>query len=283
MSQFFFRVFMLAAAAAALSGCGSADSHSQFADASAATSAAVVVTDVRVDALPGGINPDAIARKVSGKVYLGSNPCQAGDAKAKLVAAKVGKNIEVTAIVEGSDDAINRICTADYNPVFANVSVVVRAMQSEVAQIVVKNVDEMGKDQVIFRGKATSVVGGKFKLYAKPRHQADPNCDIHTLLVLSEKRGAMGATMTEGVDGVCEIYIAPKRRSYTLASEQMGCGSFKYEGSRLFQMHESLKPTDAVKIEIVDHRGRICRDLVPAPIITTETLANGKTIVKYSN
>ncbi len=114
--------------------------------------------------MPGGINPDAIARKISGKVYLGSNPCVATGAEAKLYAKKVGANIEIVAMLKDSNDATTRVCTADYKPVYADVSIIVRGMQSKIGEIFVKNYMEMGKTLLVFRGKAASLKAGTFKL-----------------------------------------------------------------------------------------------------------------------
>ncbi len=284
MDTFVLRSFLLATAAAAFGSCGSVPSQSQFANEYVSAGIPVVISALRVDALPSSANPSDVSIQISGKVQLGDSPCTAADASAELVATKAGSNIDVVAMLKISGDAINRNCTREYDPVYTHVSIMIEAKPSEIGEIFVHNVEEMGRSARVFRGESLSLKAGIFKLYGEPRHQADPECDIHTKLKLQNVGQRLHANMSEGLDGSCRILIEPKERLYkSLSTEDIGCGSFKYQAWRKFPRRMVPALSDPVKIEIVDHRGRICRDLVPAKIITTETLANGKQTVKYSN
>lgn len=120
----------------------------------------------------------------------------------------------------------------------------------------------------------TGIEPGTWKLYAEPRHQPNPGCDVHTSLTLGNRYGAR-AELREALDGFCEIYVEPQERSYRLRLAGTSCGSKIYEGKK--RIGGKLRT-----IKIVDHRTRMCRDLVPARIIVEETDRNGDVQTKYS-
>jgi len=122
--------------------------------------------------------------------------------------------------------------------------------------------------------RAQSLVPGTFKLYADPGHQANPSCDLHTALELTNQNGAR-AKLREVVGGFCEIFADPQPREYRLRYEGTSCGSVTYRGQK--KIAGKLR-----SIKITDHRSRVCRDLVPAKIIVEETGINGGTSIKYS-
>lgn len=119
--------------------------------------------------------------------------------------------------------------------------------------------DEVSSEEAI----SARVTPGEFKLYAQPRANPNPSCDVHTKLVLSADRGSK-AHLEEVVGGFCEIYVAPNPRDYRLRSAGTSCGSRYYTGSY-------RKNGQRYTINITDHRTRTCRDLVPAKIIVEET------------
>jgi hypothetical protein len=121
-----------------------------------------------------------------------------------------------------------------------------------------------------------SITPGEFKLYAAPRTNPTPNCDVHTSLSLSNVAGAGAqAMLDEVVAGTCEIYVERQLRGYELRLDDTSCGSKIYKGSALVN--------DKVRsITITDHRTRMCRDRVPARIIVEETDDAGAVQTRYS-
>ncbi|MCA9583812.1 MAG: hypothetical protein KC657_00465 [Myxococcales bacterium] len=122
------------------------------------------------------------------------------------------------------------------------------------------------------------VSAGDFKLYSQPRHQPNPSCDVHTKLELAKTGYGSKAVLTEALDGFCEIYVQPNKRTYRLKEEGTSCGSKIYSGKR-------RKNGETYSIKIIDHRTRLCRDLVPARVIVEESVPGfpgAITTTKYS-
>lgn len=115
----------------------------------------------------------------------------------------------------------------------------------------------------------------RFKLYGEPNFEPNANCDQHTALDLdlAQLNGKI-AIVENRVSGICEIYAVPNTRIYRLERENAGCGSSLYKGRFVTERGERT-------IEILDHRNRTCRDLVPARVVVTET-QDGETTVLYS-
>jgi hypothetical protein len=82
------------------------------------------------------------------------------------------------------------------------------------------------------------------------------------------------ASLSEFVEGICEIYILPNPRTFPLVGESMGCGSIMWKGTL-------ITDNGWTAIEIADHRLRRCDDIVVSPIVIQEHLADGKVITKY--
>jgi hypothetical protein len=105
---------------------------------------------------------------------------------------------------------------------------------------------------------------GNFEMYATPQLNPEGYCDVGTQLIIENVNG-LGAVaiLKDFVNGVCEIYVPENLRIYTLSATQTGCGSKIYTGK--------VRSADSLReIEIVDHRARVCKDLVPARIIMKE-------------
>lgn len=118
--------------------------------------------------------------------------------------------------------------------------------------------------------------GGTFKLYDEPSAKPEASCDIHTKLVLSNKKGTQAhATLTDEVSGVCRIFIEPNVREYDLELEMNRCGSRTLVGSAMVkgELHH---------LSIVDHRERMCDDLQEAVIVVDEVDAKGRLTKRYT-
>jgi hypothetical protein len=116
-----------------------------------------------------------------------------------------------------------------------------------------------------------SVAEGRFKLYSEPGFKPNAGCDVHTSLIL-DNSNLLGsfAVVENGLDGFCEIYVHPNTKLFRIIETETSCGSKYYEG-------EFYGVGQRLKIEITDHRSRVCRDVVPARvIITIEDLDTGK-------
>ncbi|MEZ4741971.1 MAG: hypothetical protein R3B45_05915 [Bdellovibrionota bacterium] len=126
--------------------------------------------------------------------------------------------------------------------------------------------------------QSLSIEPGIFELYSTPHYTPDSSCDTGIKLTLDE--GTITgpfAVLENFVAGFCEIYANPDQRIYILEKlADEPCGSKIYQGQR-----STLEGT--AKIEIVDHRGRRCRDSVPAKIIVKEEIDSNISLTFYSN
>lgn len=117
------------------------------------------------------------------------------------------------------------------------------------------------------------LLAGAFKLYPQARPDINTMCDRYTRLTLDGNT----ATLENALAGSCKIRVTPDPRTYSLAAQPADCGSRLYEGSFL------TGPADApVRIEVLDHRMRLCKDAVAAPVIVTEVYADGHTRTLYA-
>jgi len=107
----------------------------------------IVVKNVEVQAINGGINPMAFAYAIKATVEAGSNPCMASNTKIELVQTKIGPVLYVAAVRKTLTP--NLVCTMEYAPVFKTVETEVRAMSDAVTDVLVKNVDERGNSKSI--------------------------------------------------------------------------------------------------------------------------------------
>jgi hypothetical protein len=111
---------------------------------------------------------------------------------------------------------------------------------------------------------------GTFDLYGEPRHRPDPFCDHGTRLVLDKAAVSGNVAFLENfLRGACEIFVPPNPRHYKITSVTPdGCGSMVYKG----QVHGG---GGLQEIEIIDHRTRVCEDIVPARIVVKEKGPDG--------
>jgi hypothetical protein len=125
---------------------------------------------------------------------------------------------------------------------------------------------------------STRIRPGNFKLYLSPGEIPYPNCDVYTQLEIVSSPAR--ATLTERVDGVCNISLLPDSRTYRVRQVATDCGSIVYIGGlrRNGELHA---------LRITDHRSRMCNDLVPAQV-TVEEIGPGpngirKLVARYSH
>jgi hypothetical protein len=104
----------------------------------------VAIREVSVEASNGGFNPDFSAYIIKGQVMLASNPCRAQGLTASLQIKQVGQGKQhLVAMIKGRQRA-DRICTAEFEPVFVEVATTVRGEGSFIDSVFVRNLDELG-------------------------------------------------------------------------------------------------------------------------------------------
>lgn len=125
---------------------------------------------------------------------------------------------------------------------------------------------------ILLLGQLAVAAPKSLKMYSEPNARPNPNCDVHTEMTLWEKAPeatVMTVSLRDSLDGACEIYVLPNPRTYIMTREQDSCGSKVYvdtmAGARL-----------------MDHRTRMCEDIVPALFVLEETDAEGKVRTLYS-
>ncbi len=126
---------------------------------------------------------------------------------------------------------------------------------------------------MILGASVASAATDQFQMYRTPNAAVEPFCNVYTSLTLTAP-GANAdaeAILARRLQGTCEIHVEPNLRAYDLTLVSNSCGSKYYEGS-----------VGTAKIKVIDHRTRLCRDLVPAKIIMTETDTQGNTTTLYS-
>lgn len=122
---------------------------------------------------------------------------------------------------------------------------------------------------------APSLRGGGFDLYSEP-HYVSSDCNLGTGLILDRgKYLGEVAVLEDFVKGTCKIAVRPNTRYTKLTFVSSNCGSKIYQGS--FMSAENF-----VVATIVDHRNRLCRDLVPAKIVVTLQPSDGPVTTLYS-
>ena len=115
-----------------------------------------------------------------------------------------------------------------------------------------------------------SLSTGTFKLYEEETGTVDPQCDIHTELTLESDRtaGGLRASLRDVVAGSCRILLDPDPRDFRLELTGTSCGS---------KIYKATETVAGVKreIKVTDHRGRLCRDVVPA-VVVEENVGGGE-------
>lgn len=125
---------------------------------------------------------------------------------------------------------------------------------------------------------SASIQEGAFKMYEEARFQPSAFCDVHTTLILKNSDEGIIAHVSNDLDGVCELAVFPNLRTYKLTATSTSCGSTTYSGTIIDGANDNIPTT----IEVIDHRRRICRDIVPARIILNEVIAPKHVRTLYS-
>jgi len=134
---------------------------------------------------------------------------------------------------------------------------------------------------------AGELLESAFKLYNAPSVQPSPHCDYYAHLTLAEGPAGLRATLENRLDGICEMAVFPQKRTYLLARLDDDCGSRRYASTEVHYQGDSEAPAETpspfTKVEIIDHRTRLCRNRVLARVIVKETLATGQVVTRYSH
>lgn len=102
-----------------------------------------VISDIQVTEANGGINPDAFAYKITAKVLVGANSCEAKNVKASLV-KKVADGVISVVPMKRLPRGAPSMCTREWKPIYKTISLTVRGLQSQVEDVVVLNINEYG-------------------------------------------------------------------------------------------------------------------------------------------
>lgn len=113
---------------------------------------------------------------------------------------------------------------------------------------------------------SAAITGEEFRLYDSLFAEPGGTCDIFTKMTLDLTEGYVG--FEEKMSGECKIAIAPDPRVYHVELTGTPCGS------RVYQAHVTTDGK-AREVTVTDHRSRLCRDMVPARIIVSETSMDG--------
>lgn len=107
----------------------------------------IMMRDVTLAPINAGINPMAFAYLVTATVQVGSNPCMAKNAKVRLMAKVVGRELQVVA--ERTLVNPQGVCPMIYMPVYERRSLEVRGLRNQVSTLVLRNVDALNHDRRI--------------------------------------------------------------------------------------------------------------------------------------
>lgn len=86
----------------------------------------VVMQDIQAFPDNGGINPEFAATHVQAKVMLGANACTAQGLKARFVVSQEADGRRYLSAVVSGEQPQQLVCTYIYQPVYANISIVLR-------------------------------------------------------------------------------------------------------------------------------------------------------------
>ena len=144
------RLFVTASALTLITACGSispakptlttSGAIAEGAEKSAAKRP-VLIDTLAISPINGGINPNYLGYELKARVEIGGNPCMAEGIKAELTTARDGDKL----IVKAESNTIkNRICTMEYNPVYATIKSTIHYDSTEVKDVLIENYKEMG-------------------------------------------------------------------------------------------------------------------------------------------
>jgi hypothetical protein len=118
------------------------------------------------------------------------------------------------------------------------------------------------------RANDVVVEPGTFRLFVTPGGPQDVRCSFYTDLTLDAAFQSPMVTLENGVVGTCDVLVNPHRRAWSVGVTVDSCNT---------------KHLVADGIEVLDHRERTCKDVVPAKIILKERDETGLTTTLYSD
>lgn len=120
-----------------------------------------------------------------------------------------------------------------------------------------------------------SITPGVFKMYSEPNKIPNEGCDIYSTLEITESGSAI---LTNGVDGLCEIYVAPNKKTYSkLKLISSSC-------SKIYSATKRGSNGELVSLQIEDNRENICEMPIKALIVATEKMSDREaSITLYSH
>lgn len=143
------RIFGILAATLILTACG-VDSESTSdlqAKGNANTSESFFAPDVEVKPVNAGINPQAFAYELNGRIMTGSNPCLAEGVDAFVKVEQEGEKLIVVPMISRPDRWDDRICTREFRPQYAKVTKDIRGFMNLTSEVIVKNVGAIGQNR----------------------------------------------------------------------------------------------------------------------------------------
>jgi hypothetical protein len=144
------RIFGILAASIAFTACGvDGESTSDLQAKGRDASESFFAPDVEVKPVNAGINPQAFAWELTGRIMTGSNPCQANGVEAFVREIQDGDRLLVVPMIARPASYENRICTREFNPQYAKVTKVIRGFMNVTSDVIVKNVGAVGQDRSI--------------------------------------------------------------------------------------------------------------------------------------
>jgi hypothetical protein len=131
-----------------LTACGAEQTSQSSVSASKKVESEGFFYTIEAKAVNAGINPSAFAYEISGMVMTGGNRCGAKGVTAKLKEVRVGTEIHVVPVLVKKKEA-PRACTREFMPQYQSTKITVRGMASQITDVIVKNVGQIGTDQNI--------------------------------------------------------------------------------------------------------------------------------------
>lgn len=103
-----------------------------------------VLSNIIISPENGGFNPAFGALLIKGQVMVGSSPCDAAGKSAVIEQLKdANGKITIVAGIRGTSEP-NKICPAIFSPVYENVSITVRELNTALALATIKHAEEQG-------------------------------------------------------------------------------------------------------------------------------------------
>ncbi len=111
-----------------------------------------------------------------------------------------------------------------------------------------------------------------FRMYDQPNPEVSTFCNRFTKLQLNLNGNSGTATISNHLEGFCEIYVQENKKTVKITLKEVSCGS---------KIYKNLDSSQA-QIEIVDNRTRVCEDVIPALIVLKQLGRDGQVYPSYS-